>query len=174
MHHACTRTCTGRFWTAAQGLYHPKRLGLVEPPAKVAGEEWVYIHGGACASLYLSFQFEPDSHMALTPPRSLRRPVRDPARCAFRLQSRNNRLAKKLRAGQGPRRVGGIQLPRPRRRGQHQGRDARLGPRRARHDQPQGDAGDQRGGHLAGRWEGDAHPGGYRGRDGEDGRRARM
>ncbi|KAM5538111.1 hypothetical protein V8D89_008308 [Ganoderma adspersum] len=42
---AATLGCA--FWTAVQALYHPKRLGLVEPPAKVAGEEWVYIHGGA-------------------------------------------------------------------------------------------------------------------------------
>ncbi|TBU35546.1 GroES-like protein [Dichomitus squalens] len=37
------------FWTAAQALYHPKRLGLVELPAKVTDEEWLYIHGGASA-----------------------------------------------------------------------------------------------------------------------------
>ena len=39
-----------------QGLYHPKRLDLVEPPANVSGEEWVYIHGGPCASLIHQFE----------------------------------------------------------------------------------------------------------------------
>jgi NADPH:quinone reductase-like Zn-dependent oxidoreductase len=29
------------FGTAAQGLFHPTRLGLVEPPAKVSSETWV-------------------------------------------------------------------------------------------------------------------------------------
>lgn len=42
----------GRFWTAVQALYHPGRLGLVEPPETVAGEEWVYIHGGSCRCLF--------------------------------------------------------------------------------------------------------------------------
>ncbi|KAI8982799.1 GroES-like protein [Trametes punicea] len=34
-------------WTAAQALYHPARLGLVEPPGSTVNEEWVYIHGGS-------------------------------------------------------------------------------------------------------------------------------
>ncbi|RDX46932.1 GroES-like protein [Lentinus brumalis] len=42
---AATMGCA--FWTAAQALFHPTRLGLVEPPAKASGEEWVYIHGGS-------------------------------------------------------------------------------------------------------------------------------
>ncbi len=32
-----------------QDLYHPTRLGLVEPPAKVAGEDWILLYGGSCA-----------------------------------------------------------------------------------------------------------------------------
>ncbi|KZT00987.1 GroES-like protein [Laetiporus sulphureus 93-53] len=35
------------FWTAVQALYHPKRLGLVEPPARVDKEQWVFIYGGS-------------------------------------------------------------------------------------------------------------------------------
>ncbi|KAI0748415.1 GroES-like protein [Daedaleopsis nitida] len=42
---AATLGCA--FWTAVQGLYHPTRLALVEPPQIVSGEEWVYIHGGS-------------------------------------------------------------------------------------------------------------------------------
>ncbi|KAI0723808.1 GroES-like protein [Cerioporus squamosus] len=42
---AATMGCA--FWTAVQALFHPTRLGLVEPPAKFFGEEWVYIHGGS-------------------------------------------------------------------------------------------------------------------------------
>ncbi|KAI1788381.1 GroES-like protein [Ganoderma leucocontextum] len=46
---AATLGCA--FWTAAQALYHPKRLGLVEPPAKVSGdrEERVYTSVGQFA-----------------------------------------------------------------------------------------------------------------------------
>ncbi|CDO68641.1 hypothetical protein BN946_scf184996.g72 [Trametes cinnabarina] len=42
---AATMGCA--FWTAIQALYHPTRLGLVEPPEKVTEEQWVYIHGGS-------------------------------------------------------------------------------------------------------------------------------
>ncbi|KAI0070949.1 GroES-like protein [Panus rudis PR-1116 ss-1] len=35
------------FWTAAQALFHPTRLGLAEPPAKVDHEEWILIYGGS-------------------------------------------------------------------------------------------------------------------------------
>ncbi|KAL7283725.1 hypothetical protein ACG7TL_003162 [Trametes sanguinea] len=42
---AATMGCV--FWTAVQALYHPTRLGLVEPPEKITKEEWVYIHGGS-------------------------------------------------------------------------------------------------------------------------------
>ncbi|KAI0723729.1 GroES-like protein [Cerioporus squamosus] len=37
------------FWTAVQTFYAPGRLGLVEPPAKVATPEWVLIYGGSSA-----------------------------------------------------------------------------------------------------------------------------
>lgn len=36
-----------RFWTAVQALFHPTRLGLVEPPNKVDKEEWVLVYGGS-------------------------------------------------------------------------------------------------------------------------------
>ncbi len=39
------------FWTAAQALFHEKRLALVEPPAKVSGDEWIFIYGGSCVYL---------------------------------------------------------------------------------------------------------------------------
>ncbi|KAI0672782.1 GroES-like protein [Trametes maxima] len=42
---AATAGCA--LWTAVQALYHPTRLGLVEPPEKTLNEEWVYIHGGS-------------------------------------------------------------------------------------------------------------------------------
>ncbi|RPD66571.1 GroES-like protein [Lentinus tigrinus ALCF2SS1-7] len=42
---AATMGCA--FWTAVQALFHPNRLDLVEPPAKVSHDEWVYIHGGS-------------------------------------------------------------------------------------------------------------------------------
>ncbi|OCH84775.1 GroES-like protein [Obba rivulosa] len=42
---AATLGCA--FWTAAQALYHPTRLGLVEPPEKVSGEHWVFVYGGS-------------------------------------------------------------------------------------------------------------------------------
>ncbi|GJE89314.1 zinc-binding alcohol dehydrogenase family protein [Phanerochaete sordida] len=34
-------------WTAAQVLFHPDRLGLVEVPDKVDHEEWLFINGGS-------------------------------------------------------------------------------------------------------------------------------
>jgi len=34
-------------WTAVQAMYHPTRLGLVEPPEKVDTPEWVFIYGGS-------------------------------------------------------------------------------------------------------------------------------
>ncbi|TFK91792.1 GroES-like protein [Polyporus arcularius HHB13444] len=37
------------FWTAVQAFYAPGRLGLVEPPAKVASPEWVLVYGGSSA-----------------------------------------------------------------------------------------------------------------------------
>ena len=39
--------CYDRFWTAIQALFHPTRLGLVEPPSKVSGNEWIFIYGGS-------------------------------------------------------------------------------------------------------------------------------
>ncbi|KAI0924688.1 hypothetical protein AcW2_005498 [Taiwanofungus camphoratus] len=42
---AATLGCA--FWTSVQALYHPTRLGLVEPPAKVDKEEWVFVYGGS-------------------------------------------------------------------------------------------------------------------------------
>ncbi|PCH36497.1 GroES-like protein [Wolfiporia cocos MD-104 SS10] len=42
---AATLGCA--FWTAVQALYHPTRLGLVEPPAKVDKEQWVFVYGGS-------------------------------------------------------------------------------------------------------------------------------
>ncbi|KAI0647512.1 GroES-like protein [Trametes meyenii] len=44
---AATLGCA--FWTAAQGLFHKGRLGAVEPPAKVSGNEWIFIYGGSSA-----------------------------------------------------------------------------------------------------------------------------
>ncbi|TBU65354.1 GroES-like protein [Dichomitus squalens] len=37
------------FWTAVQALYHPTRLGLVEPPARAPKAEWVLVYGGSSA-----------------------------------------------------------------------------------------------------------------------------
>ncbi|KIJ39290.1 hypothetical protein M422DRAFT_32775 [Sphaerobolus stellatus SS14] len=34
-------------WTAVQGMYHPTRLNLVEPPEKVQTPEWIFIYGGS-------------------------------------------------------------------------------------------------------------------------------
>jgi len=34
-------------WTAVQGLYHPTRLGLVEPPNKTPQNEWILVYGGS-------------------------------------------------------------------------------------------------------------------------------
>lgn len=42
---AATMGCA--FWTAVQALFHPKRLGLTEPPEKADGDEWVFIYGGS-------------------------------------------------------------------------------------------------------------------------------
>lgn len=42
---AATMGCA--FWTAAQGLFHPLRLGLVEPPQKADKTEWVFVYGGS-------------------------------------------------------------------------------------------------------------------------------
>ena len=47
----CLSELTDRFWTAVQALYNPTRLGLVEPPSRVDGEEWVFIYGGSSKSL---------------------------------------------------------------------------------------------------------------------------
>ncbi|KAI0748384.1 GroES-like protein [Daedaleopsis nitida] len=44
---AATLGCA--FWTAVQALYHPTRLGLVEPPAKTSGDEWILVYGGSSA-----------------------------------------------------------------------------------------------------------------------------
>ncbi|KAL4247135.1 zinc-containing alcohol dehydrogenase family protein [Abortiporus biennis] len=35
------------FWTGVQSLFHPERLGLVEPPKKVIGDHWIFINGGS-------------------------------------------------------------------------------------------------------------------------------
>lgn len=43
-----------RFWTAVQGLFHPARLGLVEPPEKVSRETWVFVYGGSSRSTLIS------------------------------------------------------------------------------------------------------------------------
>lgn len=48
------RTPLVSFWTAAQALFHEKRLALVEPPAKAPGDEWIFIYGGSC--VYLTSQ----------------------------------------------------------------------------------------------------------------------
>ncbi|KAI0823565.1 GroES-like protein [Trametes gibbosa] len=37
------------FWTAAQALFHPTRLSLIEPPAKAPGNEWIFVYGGSTA-----------------------------------------------------------------------------------------------------------------------------
>ena len=44
-------TIVPSFFTAVQDLYHPDRLGLVEPPAKVEGEDWILLYGGSCTSI---------------------------------------------------------------------------------------------------------------------------
>ena len=33
--------------TAIQALFHPKKLGLVEPPSRVNGQEWFFVYGGS-------------------------------------------------------------------------------------------------------------------------------
>ncbi|KAI0732105.1 GroES-like protein [Fomitopsis betulina] len=35
------------FWTAVQALYNPSRLGLVEPPSRAEGKQWIFIYGGS-------------------------------------------------------------------------------------------------------------------------------
>ncbi|KAH9844380.1 GroES-like protein [Rhodofomes roseus] len=42
---AATMGCA--YWTAVQSLFHPTRLGLVEPPNKVEKEQFVFIYGGS-------------------------------------------------------------------------------------------------------------------------------
>jgi len=42
---AATLGCA--LWTAVQALYHPTRLGLVEPPEKINEEHWIFISGGS-------------------------------------------------------------------------------------------------------------------------------
>jgi len=42
---AATLGCA--LWTAVQGLFHPTRLGLVEPPHRASGEEWVFVYSGS-------------------------------------------------------------------------------------------------------------------------------
>ena len=73
------------FFTAVQDLYHPTRLGLVEPPAKVAGEDWILVYGGSCA--YLIFVSAPQCRvlMPVQPGYSRGRPVHHPARTRFGL-----------------------------------------------------------------------------------------
>ena len=39
------------YWTAVQALFHPKRLGLVEPPNMTDKEEWVMVNGGSGESI---------------------------------------------------------------------------------------------------------------------------
>ena len=38
---------SNRLWTSIQAVFHPKRLGLVEPPTKVDKEEWIFVYGGS-------------------------------------------------------------------------------------------------------------------------------
>ncbi|KAH9840991.1 GroES-like protein [Rhodofomes roseus] len=45
--HEQAATMNGGVCTAAQCLYHPQRLGLVEPPDRADGSEWVLIYGGS-------------------------------------------------------------------------------------------------------------------------------
>ncbi|EPS98830.1 hypothetical protein FOMPIDRAFT_90485 [Fomitopsis schrenkii] len=45
--HEGAATISGGLCTAAQCLYHPGRLGLVEPPDSVSRPEWVLIYGGS-------------------------------------------------------------------------------------------------------------------------------
>ncbi|KAF7790270.1 hypothetical protein EIP86_001224 [Pleurotus ostreatoroseus] len=42
---AATMGCA--FYTAVQALFHPTRLALVEPPAKVDKDEWILVYGGS-------------------------------------------------------------------------------------------------------------------------------
>lgn len=43
-----------RFWTAAQALFGPGRLGLSEPPAKAVESKWILIYGASSMSLSTS------------------------------------------------------------------------------------------------------------------------
>ena len=43
------------YWTAVQALFHPKRLGLVEPPNKTDKADWVLVWGGSGASILANF-----------------------------------------------------------------------------------------------------------------------
>ncbi|EKM59886.1 uncharacterized protein PHACADRAFT_88172 [Phanerochaete carnosa HHB-10118-sp] len=45
--HEEAATMGGAYWTAVQALFHPARLGLVEPPKKVDKEEWILVYGGS-------------------------------------------------------------------------------------------------------------------------------
>ncbi|KAI0636542.1 GroES-like protein [Trametes polyzona] len=47
--HEEAATAGAGLWTAAQVLYHPKQLALVEPPERTTKGEWIYIHGGSSA-----------------------------------------------------------------------------------------------------------------------------
>ncbi|KAL1947847.1 hypothetical protein VTO73DRAFT_13571 [Trametes versicolor] len=49
------------FWTVAQAFFHKTRLGLVEPPAKVSGDEWVFVYGGSSAVGFFAIQL---AHLA--------------------------------------------------------------------------------------------------------------
>ncbi|EIW60398.1 GroES-like protein [Trametes versicolor FP-101664 SS1] len=56
---AATLGCA--FWTAAQALFHEKRLAIVEPPAKASGDEWIFIYGGSSAVGHFAIQL---AHLA--------------------------------------------------------------------------------------------------------------
>ncbi|KAH9934278.1 GroES-like protein [Fomitopsis serialis] len=45
--HEQAATMSGGVSTAVQCLYHPHRLGLVEPPDRVDGVEWILVYGGS-------------------------------------------------------------------------------------------------------------------------------
>ncbi|KAH9934267.1 GroES-like protein [Fomitopsis serialis] len=45
--HEQAATVSAGLFTAAQCLYHPQRLALVEPPEKVEGVDWILIYGGS-------------------------------------------------------------------------------------------------------------------------------
>ncbi|KIJ34239.1 hypothetical protein M422DRAFT_182407, partial [Sphaerobolus stellatus SS14] len=58
------------FWTAVQALFHPTRLGLTEPPAKVEGETWVFVHGGSSMCAFYYFYLLKKTDLLLSPPRN--------------------------------------------------------------------------------------------------------